>query len=158
MHIFGAKYVYVLYFLATYQQNNPPDSKFRGVNMGPIWGRHDPGGPHVGPMYFVIWPHAIPRHKNRESWAYFLENTDACNDAAPWIYDEKCLLNAFIIVAVSSPIYMQHVLYHTLHTSPSVFCKSWYIRGFEHLIFLIWAKYCSIPSRGHCPSIFSERI
>ena len=25
--------------------------------MGPIWGREDPGGPHVGPMNFVIWVH-----------------------------------------------------------------------------------------------------
>ena len=23
--------------------------------MGPIWGRQDPSGPHVGPMNFVIW-------------------------------------------------------------------------------------------------------
>ena len=23
--------------------------------MGPIWGRQDPGGPHVGPMDFAIW-------------------------------------------------------------------------------------------------------
>ena len=23
--------------------------------MGPIWGRRDPGGPHVGPMNFAIW-------------------------------------------------------------------------------------------------------
>ena len=23
-----------------------PDSKVHGANMGPIWGRHDPGGPH----------------------------------------------------------------------------------------------------------------
>ena len=29
-----------------------PDSKVRGGNMGPIWGRQDPGGPHVGPMNF----------------------------------------------------------------------------------------------------------
>ena len=26
-----------------------PDSKVHGANMGPIWGRQDPGGPHVGP-------------------------------------------------------------------------------------------------------------
>ena len=25
-----------------------------GVNMGPIWGRQDPGGPHVGPRNFAI--------------------------------------------------------------------------------------------------------
>ena len=36
-----------------WQQN--PDSKVRGANMGPIWGRQDPGGPHVGPMNFAIW-------------------------------------------------------------------------------------------------------
>ena len=23
--------------------------------MGSIWGRQDPGGPHVGPMNFAIW-------------------------------------------------------------------------------------------------------
>ena len=32
-----------------------PDNKVHGANMGPIWGRQDPGGPHVGPMNFVIW-------------------------------------------------------------------------------------------------------
>ena len=32
-----------------------PDSKIHGANMGPIWGRQDPGGPHVGPMNFAIW-------------------------------------------------------------------------------------------------------
>ena len=23
--------------------------------MGPIWGRQDPGGPHIGHMNFAIW-------------------------------------------------------------------------------------------------------
>ena len=32
-----------------------PDSKVHRANMGPIWGRQDPGGPHVGPMNFAIW-------------------------------------------------------------------------------------------------------
>ena len=32
-----------------------PDSKVHGANMGPIWGRQDPGGPIVGPMNFAIW-------------------------------------------------------------------------------------------------------
>ena len=32
-----------------------PDSKVDGVKMGLIWGRQDPGGPHVGPMNFAIW-------------------------------------------------------------------------------------------------------
>ena len=32
-----------------------PDSKVHGAHMGPIRGRQDPGGPHVGPMSFAIW-------------------------------------------------------------------------------------------------------
>ena len=32
-----------------------PDSKVHGTNMGPIWGRQDPGGPHIGPMNFALW-------------------------------------------------------------------------------------------------------
>ena len=32
-----------------------PDSKVHGANMGPIWDRQDPGGPHVGPMNLAIW-------------------------------------------------------------------------------------------------------
>ena len=31
-----------------------PDSKVHGAGMGSIWGRQDPGGPHVGPMDFAI--------------------------------------------------------------------------------------------------------
>ena len=34
---------------------NYPDSKVHGANMGPIWGRQDPGWPHVGSMNFAIW-------------------------------------------------------------------------------------------------------
>ena len=31
------------------------DSKVHEANMGPNWGRQDPGGPHVGPMNLAIW-------------------------------------------------------------------------------------------------------
>ena len=37
------------------QNNNYPDNKAHGVNMGPTWGRQDPDGPHIGPMNFAIW-------------------------------------------------------------------------------------------------------
>ena len=37
------------------QLGNSPDSKVRGANMGPNWGREDPGGHHVGTMNFAIW-------------------------------------------------------------------------------------------------------
>ena len=29
--------------------------------MGPIWGRQDPGGPHVGPINFTIWEFQLTR-------------------------------------------------------------------------------------------------
>ena len=35
--------------------SNAPDSKVHGAIIGPIWGRQDPGGPHVGPINFAIW-------------------------------------------------------------------------------------------------------
>ena len=37
------------------KQHNNPDSKAHGANMGPICGRHDPGGPHVVPTNLAIW-------------------------------------------------------------------------------------------------------
>ena len=27
--------------------------------MGPIWGRQDQGGPHVGPMNFAVWVYLL---------------------------------------------------------------------------------------------------
>ena len=36
------------------KQGGNPDSKVHGAKMGPIWGRQDPGGPHVGPMNLAI--------------------------------------------------------------------------------------------------------
>ena len=42
-----------------------PDSKIHGAKIGPIWGRQDPGGPHVGPMNLAIWG-------DHQHW-YFLE-------------------------------------------------------------------------------------
>ena len=37
-----------------------PDNKVHGTNMGGIWGRQDPGGPHVGPKNFAIWARGYP--------------------------------------------------------------------------------------------------
>ena len=31
-----------------------PDSKVHVANMGPIWGRQNPGGPHISPMNLAI--------------------------------------------------------------------------------------------------------
>ena len=50
---------HVLWWVASVgDYDNRPDSKVHVANIGPIWGRQDPGGPHVGPMNFAIW--AVP--------------------------------------------------------------------------------------------------
>ena len=36
-------------------QHPYPNSKVHGANVGPTWGRQDPGGPHVGHINFAIW-------------------------------------------------------------------------------------------------------
>ena len=47
-----------------------PDSKVHGANMGPTWGRQDPGGPHVVPMNLAIWDVL------QEYWESFFINFD----------------------------------------------------------------------------------
>ena len=44
------------------------DNKVHGANMGPFWGRQDPGGPHVCPMNFAIWDSESNRGSVYESF------------------------------------------------------------------------------------------
>ena len=46
-----------------------PDNKVHEANMGPIWGRRDPGGPHVGPMNVAIWDDIS--HDDVIKWTHF---------------------------------------------------------------------------------------
>ena len=47
-----------------YHSFNIPDSKVHEANMGPIWGRQDPGGPHelfyLGLLADFFWRNRIP--------------------------------------------------------------------------------------------------
>ena len=51
---FGSRLYRVLFFVLSLHEIYP-DSNVHGDNMGPIWGRQDQGGSHVGPMNFTIW-------------------------------------------------------------------------------------------------------
>ena len=46
---------YLAFLVKCSSANDVLDSKVYGTDMGPIWGRQDTGGPHVGPMNFAIW-------------------------------------------------------------------------------------------------------
>ena len=46
-----------------------PYSKVHGANMGPIWGRQVPGGPHVGPMKLAVWVwNSLQVNATRSHW------------------------------------------------------------------------------------------
>ena len=55
----------------TNQNKIYPDSNVHGANMGPILGRQDPGGPHVGPMNFAIWVAIDNQRKSVKSSGLF---------------------------------------------------------------------------------------
>ena len=61
---FSIAYIYAYQLTIERSSNILPrgtilDNKVHGANMGPIWDRQDPGGPHVCPMNFSIWDIAI---------------------------------------------------------------------------------------------------
>ena len=42
--------------------------------MGPIWGRQDPGGPHVGPMNFIIWGvYVCEKASTKYAWSHSIQ-------------------------------------------------------------------------------------
>ena len=59
-----------------------PDSKVHWANMGPIWGRQDPGEPHFGPMNFVIWEDKLCHHglkTTEQDWWHVYGNIGSSN-------------------------------------------------------------------------------
>ena len=47
-----------------------PDSKVHGANMGPTWGRQDPGGPHVGHVNLAIWVAMSSEDRAQVIWIF----------------------------------------------------------------------------------------
>ena len=71
-----------------------PDNKVHGVNMGPTWGRQDPGGPHVGHMNLAIWDYNEARAEAFfiiDVWNKFLENIHQKNNQSWWCHDMEML-------------------------------------------------------------------
>ena len=65
-----------------------PDSKDHGANMGPIWGRQDPGGPYVGPMNCAIWA-AHGGAASKKSFGHYQQNI-MLGFFADLFYSEPC--------------------------------------------------------------------
>ena len=60
-----------------------PDSKIHGANVGPTWGRQDPGGPHVGPIILVIWAGEVSNHaiSLQATQCYTYRQRDSTNES-----------------------------------------------------------------------------
>ena len=86
-----------------------PDSKVHEANMGPIWGRHDQGRPHVGPMNFAIWGHHITGDD-------YVRRVDPCLScgrmsvkcALLWRNYSKCKYNIIYILCIHMYIIFLH--------------------------------------------------
>ena len=66
-------------------EDENPDSKVHGANMGPIWGCQDPGGPHIGPVNFAI----LERIRNEKyypftTWNIQLQTNSKCVEHHLW--------------------------------------------------------------------------
>ena len=53
--------------------------------MGPIWGRQDPGGPHVGPMNFAIWDAQVKIYLIHIYHIYFTANQTINFNNITWL-------------------------------------------------------------------------
>ena len=71
-------------------------ARFVEANMGTIWGRQDPGRPHVGPMNFVIWGRPVPGKFGNQLW-----NMTRCvmtvldNGLNITLVNRKCMVDCF---------------------------------------------------------------
>ena len=76
-----------------------PGAPLKMANMGPIWGRQDPGEPQVGPMNFVIWVGAnqVTSHYLNAWW--FILLTYICFTQTQWgksLFSFHSILNHLI--------------------------------------------------------------
>ena len=72
-----------------------PDSKVPGANMGPIWGRQDPGGPHVDHRNVAIWVAMVSTTRNKRVLVFHMGRfNDLCHGRPEkWMQICSCSLN-----------------------------------------------------------------
>ena len=94
-----------------------PDSMVHVANMGPTWGRRDPGGPHVGPLTFVIWVVNNVIDRRTVSWLFcmiylYYRVQPICfgsHTAFPWVHVCHILVTS---------MFTKHLSYHLIQLNP----------------------------------------
>ena len=130
-------YIVNCYWNTNYDHPSP-DSKVHGANMGPTWGRQDPGVPHVGPMNFAIWEFACPIwgiFYELRVWSTYYPNIAIlygilCHIGSFGSYWIICtpgvLINSFIrIITRSKATYCDLPIKYLLSTKTVFTCRGW---------------------------------
>ena len=89
------------------------DSKVHGANMGPIWGRQDPGGPHIGPMNLAIWVVIVTWLENVTMIIWIYSIADKIN------FKLKLLREPLLKIPFSPTVKYRHRTKH-----PRIACRS----------------------------------
>ena len=121
-----------------------PDSKVHGANMGPIWGRQDPGGPRVGHMNFVIWVllyiwaqyrfvcHLYPTHVHSLlAYVKLKETVQWCHMR---LWCTKSSASGLFVIARQSPHHLPFVRWIQMHTY--IMTTSWTFGTLQCMNFL----------------------
>ena len=113
--------------------------------MGPIWGRQDPSGPHVGPMNLVsgklliMYTNHCEFYKLFHRFRLFKESKEVCTvciTAIYWIFNNPCVtFNSNLVETISSSSVQGIVILlteqFTLHIACGVVTITWW-RQFPH--------------------------
>ena len=118
-----------------------------GPNMGPIWGRQGPGGPHVDPMnFFAIWERSSQIELFTFLWFCCIENTCMWLSTHEGIIEMATILRTtslnFILLYenrfVASHISLKSVPKRTINNKSALSCfRQWF-----------WCRTCDKPLRN----------
>ena len=132
-----------------------PHSKFHGANMGIIWGRQDPVGPHVCPVNFGIWDTMWHKKQFASLLSCVLHETIASKCVIPennvpfWPFSNECLTRiqgSHSLGRRSSTGWYYISMYAEYSHAPGGMMTSWNgnifrVTGHAEL----WCFLCSVP-------------
>ena len=90
-----------------------PDRKVHGANMGPIWDRQDPDGPHGGPRVGPTGPRWAPW------WPH-----ESCYLGMPFLNTKSYLSSMIPVVVLDASFYTQYRVRIMLQWVPNVFLST----------------------------------
>ena len=148
--------------------NNNPESKVNMVNMGPTWGQHDPGGPHVAPWtllsgelwwflyHYLAWTaDQTANLKFPGIWpcdivfmAPKVSHTLDINVKCRWVFLQPCQVSnhqlSGRLVCVGGRVQVEQAEFHYLHHIVKVWSKSLWICRVWTASECIVVVYCSL--------------